>query len=66
MKITKRQLRRLIKEEISLSKRVDEGLRREGGNLDTSLLEKEAWWPQLKRILLAMDPELRDSSASDD
>jgi hypothetical protein len=58
MKITRRQLRKLIKEEMS---RLNEGIRVEGGSLDTSLLDRELWWPQLKAILSAMNGSVIDT-----
>jgi hypothetical protein len=59
MKITRRQLRDIIREEMS---RLNEGIRIEGGSLDTSLLDGEAWWPQLKAILSAMNSTVVDTA----
>ena len=58
MKITRRQLRQIIQEEMS---RLNEGFRVEGGCLDTSLLDGEPWWPQLKAILSAMNGDVSDT-----
>ena len=51
MKITRRQLKRIIQEEVSRleeepAPRVDE---------QESLLEKQPWWPELERILIQAD-----------
>jgi len=55
MKLTSKQLKRIINEEV---KKLIEGeheghprFRIGGGNPDTSLLEREPWWPQLFMIL---------------
>ncbi len=57
MKITRRQLKRIIQEEVSRleeepAPRVDE---------QESLLEKQPWWPELERILMQADV-IRDST----